>query len=81
MFVFRFDSRRQMNKDLTEPLLAENLRIIFPELETIPHADTLARFLKHSGPDEIEAIHISLIRDLIKNKKFKSQLIDGNMLG
>jgi hypothetical protein len=48
---------------------------IFPDLETIPHADTLARLLKNMNPVEIERAHIELIRSLIDNKKFNKLLI------
>jgi hypothetical protein len=63
-FIFRLSSRREMNR-------------IFPELDSIPHADTLVRFLERTDSRKIEEIHISLIRDLIKKKKFLRLLIQG----
>jgi len=47
----------------------------FPEITTIPHADTLARLLENTDSKEIERIHISLIKALIRKKKFKKLLI------
>ena len=40
MFVFQFASRRAVNRELTRPQFEANLRLLFPELETLPHADT-----------------------------------------
>ena len=76
-FIFRSNSRREMNRELTGPVIFEHLQKLFPELDSIPHADTLARLLEHINPKNIEAIHISLIKDLISNKKFKKLLIRG----
>ena len=53
-FVFRLQSRREMNRELTGPVIQANLKKIFPDLETIPHADTLARLLKNINPKEIQ---------------------------
>lgn len=60
-FIFRLSSRREMNRELTSPVIFEHLRKLFPEIDTIPHADTLARVLAHINPKTIEAIHINLI--------------------
>ena len=46
-FVFRLSSRREMNRVLTGATINTNLRKIFPELDSIPHADTLARMLEN----------------------------------
>jgi len=77
MFIFRLSSRRNANKQLSQPLLLETLREIIPELESIPHADTLTRLLERIQPEKIERMHIDMIRSLIKNKKFKKLLIQG----
>ena len=76
-FVFKMSSRREMNRELTSPTFLEHLRKIFPEVDSIPHADTLARLLAQTNPAEIEAVQLSLIRDLISNKKLKRLLIQG----
>ena len=75
-FVLKLESRREMNDKLTAPCIQTHLKKLFPDLETIPHADTLARFLKKTNPLEIEKAHIELIKDLIRNKKFKKLLIN-----
>jgi hypothetical protein len=46
-------------------------------LDSIPHADTLARLLENINVNEIENAHIALIKQLIKGKKLKKLLIDG----
>jgi DDE_Tnp_1-associated len=76
-FVFRLKSRREMNRELTGAAINYQLRKIFPELDSIPHADTLARFLETARIKEIESAHISMIKQLIKGKKFKKLLING----
>ncbi len=45
MFVFQFASQCEVNRELTRPQFEANLRRLFPELETLPHADTLFRRL------------------------------------
>ena len=44
-FIFRLSSRREMNRELSGAVIFENLQKLFPELESIPHADTLTRVL------------------------------------
>lgn len=74
-FIFHLSSRREMNRELTGPVIFSNLKKLFPDIDTVPHADTLARLLENINPKEIEHIHISMIKDLIKRKKFKKLLI------
>ncbi len=76
-FIFRLASRREMNRELTTPLIFEHLKQLFPEMDSIPHADTLARLLESINPTDIEAVKISLVQDLIRKKKFKKPLIQG----
>jgi len=76
-FVFRLSSRREMNRELTDVVIFDHLKTLFPELQSIPHADTLARLLKTINPADIEATHVQLIKDLIRKKKFKKLLIQG----
>jgi len=76
-FIFRLSSRREINRELSNIVIFENLQKIFPELESIPHADTLARLLEKINVNDIEKTHILLINQLIRNKKFKKLLISG----
>ena len=78
-FIFRLSSRREMNRELTSPIIFAHLKKLFPEIDSIPHADTLARILEDMNPKAIEAVHIGLIKDLIRKKKFKKLLIKNHL--
>lgn len=80
-FLFRLSSRRQMNKKLTAPAITETLRKFFPEIDTIPHADTVARVLASLDyeANELQQIMTRMIKQLIRNKKFKKWLIKGRI--
>lgn len=70
IFVLQYTSRRHANEEITNPMFEQNLRLLFPELESIPHADTLFRLLSKIDVDQIAQAHIDLIDKLIRNKKF-----------
>lgn len=76
-FLFRVKSKRAFNEQLTTPSVFQLLNTFFPDINTIPHADTVGRLLARINIVEIERIHISLIRQLINHKKFKKLLIQG----
>ena len=76
-FAFQMSSRRQANREMTRPMLEANLRQLFPELEALPHHDTLARLLERIAVNELEQTHLDLIRHLMRSKKFRRYLIGG----
>ena len=76
MFVFQFASRREVNREMTRPLFEKNLKDFFPELNSLPHADTLFRVLKKIDIEQLECIQIDVLNDLIRKKKFKRYLIN-----
>jgi hypothetical protein len=76
MFVFQFTSRRQVNREMSRPQFKENLMSFFPELASLPHADTLFRLLGRIDPNTLEKTHISVVNKLIRQKKFKQYLIN-----
>ena len=76
MFVFQFSSRREVNRDMSRPVFKQNLTEFFPELETLPHADTLYRVLKKIDIMQLERIQIEVLKNLIRKKKFKRYLIN-----
>jgi hypothetical protein len=80
MFVFRISSRREANREMTAPILFENLKKCFPGLETLPHADTLARLLEKIDVNQIQEYIIQLVKSLIRKKKFRHMLIEGKYL-
>jgi hypothetical protein len=79
MFVQQVGSRREANRSM-ERIQFENLRAMFPELETMPHADTLARFLEVIEVGEIQNCMTDLLKELIRKKKFNKYLVKNNYL-
>jgi len=75
--VLQISSRREANRDLTRPMFNENLRLLFLELEDLPHQDTLMRLLDRIEVDQIEAAQIELVKQLIRKKKLQRYLIEG----
>jgi hypothetical protein len=75
-FVFQTGSRREANRTLSRPAFLKTLRSLFPELETLPHADTLHRVRTRLEIEELERAHVNVLRRLIRNKKFRRYLID-----
>ena len=76
MFVFQFSSRREVNREMTRPVFKQNLKDFFPELETLPHSDTLYRVLKTIDIEVLEQVQIDVLKNLIRKKKFKRYLIN-----
>ena len=78
-FVLQKSSRRQANEELTDPIFLNNMRIFSPCLESLPHHDTVNRFLSMIDINELENILAGLIRDFIRSKKFRNYLIDNHI--
>lgn len=76
-FVLQVASRREANRELTRPQFKENLMRLFPELEDLPHQDTLMRLLDRIEIDQIEAVQIDLVQQLMRKKKLQRYLIEG----
>lgn len=79
MFVQQVGSRREANRSM-DRIQFENMNAMFPELETLPHADTLARLLEKIEVEEIQNCLIELVKDLIRRKKFRKYLVRKNYL-
>ena len=75
-FVLQMSSRREANREMTRPKFMESLKLLFPELEDVPHNDTLMRLLAKIDVNEIESALIGLVRKLIRAKKFVRYLVD-----
>jgi len=69
-FMLHIGSRREANRTITHPMIEENLRRLFPDIDSIPHADTLFRLLSRIDVDEIEQAQVDLVNELIRKKKF-----------
>ncbi|TLY32154.1 MAG: transposase family protein [Ignavibacteria bacterium] len=75
-FVFQMASRREANRRLSRPQFQENLRALFPELESCPPQDTLNRLLADMEVEQIEQAHLDWIQRLMRKKKFNRYLIE-----
>jgi hypothetical protein len=74
-FVVQMASRREANRELSRPAFLNTLQELFPELESLPHADTLNRLLSTLDVSQLEQAQGALLRRLIRNKKFRRYLI------
>ena len=74
-FVFQMASRREANRELSRPAFLATWQSLFPELATLPHADTLNRLLADIDVVHLEEAQVALVRRLIRNKKFRRYLI------
>ena len=79
IFIFRFPSRKAINNKLAEPVFLDNMRNIFPEIETLPHSDTVGRVLKKVPPDYLEEALVDLVKNLIRKKKFDALKVFGHL--
>jgi hypothetical protein len=79
MFVFHMESRRDANRKINR-IFMENMKEFFPELETLPHADTLARILMDTDPLGLEDIIVKLLKRLIANKKLDQYKVDSKYI-
>ena len=77
VFVFQMTSKREANRKMTRPMFVENLKLLFPEIEELPHGDTLMRLLEKIDVCEIENAQLDLVHSLIRKKKFVRYLING----
>lgn len=75
-FVFHMTSRREANRKMSMPVFLANLQAMFPELETLPHNDTLNRLLSNIEVEQIEATQVELVQKFIRNKKFYRYLVE-----
>ncbi|MBK7955091.1 MAG: transposase family protein [Candidatus Accumulibacter sp.] len=76
MFVFQFSSRRETNREISRPQFMTTLQLLFPEIDTLPHADTLFRLLRDIDLEHLEQAHVDLIKRLIRGKSFRRYLIN-----
>lgn len=77
VFVLQMSSSREATREMSRPMFWKNLKSVFPELEDVPHHDTLKRLLEKIDVGEIESTQIELVREWIRKKKFRRYLING----
>jgi hypothetical protein len=76
MFVLQTGSRRRTNEKLSAPAMKSALMALFPDLESLPHHDTLYRLLAAIEPERIEQAQVALVRESIRDKKFSDYLVE-----
>lgn len=76
LFVFAYSSRREANRELTRPTFWELLREVFPEIESIPHMDTVNRLLEKIDPDQLEGVMVQTIKRLLRNRQLQALLVE-----
>jgi len=76
LFIFQYTSRREANRELSTPAILETLRTVFPEIDSTPHMDTLARLLEEIPAEQIENILGTTVRKLLRRKKLQALLVE-----
>ncbi len=62
---------------MTTPVFLENLKLIFPEIDTVPHQDTINRLLSNIDVSQLEKAPVELIQEFMCKKKFARYLTNG----
>lgn len=75
LFLWQCGSRRAGNRELTQPAVWETLQAAFPELDTIPHMDTVARVLERIPADQFEPILLDTIKRLLRNRRLTTWMV------
>ena len=76
MFICQQSSLRNANREMSTAIFFKNMQAMFPDFNTMPHADTLSRLLERIKVDEIEESLRELFEQLVKKKKFRNYLIN-----
>ena len=71
MFLLQVSSSREAAREMSRPMFWKNLKCLFPELEEVPHHDTLKRLQeqidvaeRHHGPILGESTRKAVSRSL-----------------
>lgn len=76
LFVLKCASRRQANRELSRPGVLEVLRAVFPEIDSVPHMDTLERLLEEIPAESIEQVLGKTVARLLRSKKLNALLVE-----
>lgn len=74
MFAFNMTSRKEANREMNKAIFFKNIKMVFPEIKELPHADTLERILEKIDINKIEETLTETIRQMIREKRFKNFL-------
>jgi hypothetical protein len=74
-FMLCVGSRREINRILSTPVAATNLRAVSGIIHAAPHSDTLARVLKGIDAEEVQGCYAKLLKRLLKLKEFRAMAV------
>lgn len=78
MFLFRLGSRRQLLKEReTEVFLQNLLGLSGTDEKQVAHPDTLNYLLELVNPDELEAVKVKMVKQLIKDRRLDAFRLRG----
>ena len=80
LFLTQCTSRREGNRQLTEPKSWTTLQAAFPQLDSVPHMDTVANVLEQIPPSEVEAVLTDTIKRLLRNRRLKNWMVQQRYL-
>ena len=69
MFAFNMTSRKEANREMNKAIFFKNIKMVFPEIKELPHADTLERILEKIDINKIEETLTETIRQMIREKR------------
>jgi hypothetical protein len=76
LFVYHFSSRREANRELSQPGVLDVLRSVFPDIDSIPHMDTVERLLEKIPAENIENVLGRKIAKLLRSHKLRALLVE-----
>ena len=82
MFLTHSGSRNHFNDRMRDAVeLARTLaRLLGFDVEALPHLDTLEKVVRRLNPEQMEELHVQLIRRLIRMKALDDWRVDGRFL-
>ncbi len=78
LFVFHYASRREANWEATSPVMAEALRHVFPDVDSVPHFDTVERLLRTIPVETWETVLGERIATLLRQHQVQQYLVHGH---
>jgi hypothetical protein len=76
LFASQCASRRQANRELSRPSILQALQSVFPDLDSVPHLDTVERFLEEIQPEDIENVLVRTVARLLRSHKLVALLVE-----
>ena len=80
MFAFHIESRRAANEELARMGAIGILQAVFPEMKTMPHADTVANMLEEINAEEIQDAYTKMLKEHVNSPGFRDKYADGPLL-